>query len=115
MKRTIQESATAYLQKLMEKRKEALAGLGIHPGEAYASQGDRVRMQPNHPDWAKLQLVDEALSRLRAGSYGSCLVCEKPIPSKRLKALPWVRYCARCQERIHARLDWETNAAPPAA
>jgi DnaK suppressor protein len=115
MNRKIREGATPYLEKLMEKRKEALAGLGLQSGEARVSYDELVLLQPNSPDRAKLQLVDEALDRLHAGYYGSCLACERPIPTKRLQALPWARYCAKCQEQIHGAVEWEANATPPAA
>jgi DnaK suppressor protein len=112
MKRT---GASAYLEKLLDKRKEALAGLGLPTSQAQISYEELVLSHPNSPDRAKLQLVEEALDRLQGGYYGSCLACERPIPPKRLQALPWARYCAKCQEQIHAALEWETKAAPPPA
>ena len=115
MKRTIQKGATAYLEKLMEKRKEALTALGLENRQGQISHEEVFLVQPSSTDWAKLQLVDEALARLHTGFYGSCLACERPIPPRRLQALPWARYCAKCQEQIHAALTWETNTAPPAA
>jgi len=115
MKRTTRARATPFLEKLMEKRQEALAGLGLQNAGAQVSYDELVLSQPNSPDRAKLQLVDEALNRLHAGYYGSCLACERPIPAKRLQALPWARYCAKCQEQIHGALEWGTNTAPPAA
>jgi RNA polymerase-binding transcription factor DksA len=33
--------------------------------------------------------IDEALDRLAGGTYGVCLVSEKPIPKERLRAIPW--------------------------
>jgi DnaK suppressor protein len=46
-----------------------------------------------------LQMVDEALARLRKGAFGVCVECgEKMIP-KRLEAVPWARHCISCQER----------------
>ena len=45
-----------------------------------------------------LQLIDEALGRVEAGEYGDCINCSEPLPEKRLEAVPWARYCVRCQE-----------------
>jgi len=42
----------------------------------------------------------EALDRLREGSYGCCEECGEPIAPARLKALPEVTTCVRCQDRI---------------
>lgn len=40
--------------------------------------------------------VDAALSRLDAGSYGTCEVCGQPIPQARLQARPVARTCVEC-------------------
>jgi DnaK suppressor protein len=42
----------------------------------------------------------EALERLRGGDYGTCEECEEPIAPARLRAMPEVRTCVRCQDRI---------------
>ncbi len=44
-----------------------------------------------------LALVDAALARLEAGTYGPCLRCGKPIPADRLEALPWAAFDIDCQ------------------
>jgi DnaK suppressor protein len=45
----------------------------------------------------QLELVDEALARLDAGTFGSCVRCGKPIAPDRLDALPWAARCIDCQ------------------
>jgi DnaK suppressor protein len=45
-------------------------------------------------------MVSEALERIENGSYGRCVACESEIEGKRLEAVPWTRYCLRCQERL---------------
>ena len=55
-----------------------------------------------------LRQVEVALARFQADKYGSCLSCEREIPEKRLKAVPWAVYCVDCQEevdRLHARIN----------
>lgn len=47
-----------------------------------------------------LELVDAALARLDAGTFGRCLRCGKPIPDGRLEALPWAAHCIDCQSAI---------------
>jgi len=42
----------------------------------------------------------EALQRLRGGEYGSCEECGEPIAPARLRAMPEVTTCVRCQDRI---------------
>lgn len=41
--------------------------------------------------------IDDALRRLDAGTYGVCEACGCDIEKPRLKALPFVRLCIRCQ------------------
>ena len=47
-----------------------------------------------------LQMVEEALQRIREGSFGQCLSCGSEINFKRLKAVPWTRHCVACQEKM---------------
>jgi DnaK suppressor protein len=49
-------------------------------------------------NWKTGTLVSEALQRLEDGSYGVCAECDEPINEKRLAAIPWAKYCIRCQE-----------------
>ena len=46
-----------------------------------------------------LTMVEEALAKIRANSYGLCEECEGPINEKRLEALPWVKLCINCQSK----------------
>jgi RNA polymerase-binding transcription factor DksA len=43
-----------------------------------------------------LEEVESASSRLRAGTYGLCETCGRPIARERLEARPTARTCIRC-------------------
>ena len=45
-----------------------------------------------------LRNVKGALLRVADGSYGICMHCEEDIKPKRLEAVPWTKYCIKCQE-----------------
>jgi DnaK suppressor protein len=47
-----------------------------------------------------LQMVEQALGRLREGEFGSCVNCGNEVNPKRLEAVPWTRYCIDCQEKV---------------
>ncbi|MFN3550775.1 MAG: TraR/DksA family transcriptional regulator [Endomicrobiia bacterium] len=47
-----------------------------------------------------LELVVSALEKVDKGVYGICESCGNIIEKKRLKALPWVRYCLKCQNNF---------------
>jgi RNA polymerase-binding protein DksA len=51
-------------------------------------------------DRIELERIEKAISRIEAGSYGQCEVCEKSIPMARLKAIPWATRCISCQSRM---------------
>lgn len=51
-----------------------------------------------------IEQIEAALRKMDKGIYGTCEYCRQPIPKKRIKALPFARYCVNCQhtnERRH--------------
>jgi len=48
---------------------------------------------------ARLESVDEALARLDAGTYGTCVRCGEPIAPGRLEARPTATTCVSCAAR----------------
>jgi DnaK suppressor protein len=105
-------SMQTYHQMLLDKREKVLSGLGVkfdtlakmgrvaEEDQAQITHDEFISLQLNSLDYVQLRLVEEALDRVRSGDYGVCLACEQPIPAKRLQAVPWARYCVRCQEEI---------------
>jgi RNA polymerase-binding protein DksA len=62
--------------------------------QVFAQQRDlALRDRADH----QLVLVDEALARLAAGTFGTCLRCGLDIAAERLEALPWAARCIECQ------------------
>lgn len=53
----------------------------------------------------QLWQIEESLSQIEKGAYGICSCCGKPIPPKRLEALPGTNLCVICayQAQPHAR------------
>jgi len=45
-----------------------------------------------------LKEIEDALLRIRDGSFGNCEKCNKPIDEARLEAVPHARMCLSCQE-----------------
>ncbi|MFI8998462.1 TraR/DksA C4-type zinc finger protein [Streptomyces sp. NPDC053542] len=44
-----------------------------------------------------LNEIEAAFTRVRDGSYGTCLSCSKPVPAERLEILPYTRFCVGCR------------------
>ena len=46
--------------------------------------------------------IDQALLRMKEGTYGICTRCGEPINERRLEAVPTARYDAQCQALIES-------------
>jgi DnaK suppressor protein len=77
------------------------SGLGVEDMEETAQilqeygQDESILQNQRH----LLAAIEEALNRLREGTYGLCIDCGQPIPEKRLEAIPWAVRDRVCQER----------------
>src|SRR5712691_9014617 len=60
---------------------------------------------------ARVNKLAEALERLREGEYGLCVECGEAIAAARLRALPEVITCVRCQNRLERSRHLETVGA----
>jgi DnaK suppressor protein len=64
--------------------------LGDHGTDTFQRElDDGLEENADH----QLAEIDAALKRIEDGTYGTCVVCGKPIGDERLEALPWTRYC----------------------
>jgi DnaK suppressor protein len=43
------------------------------------------------------------VKRMSQGTFGECAQCGAEIETKRLEAIPWARYCVKCQEAREQR------------
>jgi RNA polymerase-binding transcription factor DksA len=46
-----------------------------------------------------LKEIDDALERVRRGTFGRCEECDAAIPRGRLQALPYARHCVACARK----------------
>lgn len=74
---------------------------------AVRNYSKNVLLAVSENDSKQATLIDEALTRLENDEYGVCQNCEKDITVKRLKAIPWARYCIACQELLEQGLLYE--------
>src|SRR5712692_3153141 len=107
-----------YKRLLLAKRQE----LSASALEAYAPvpsaggwQGDlmdqasadveaELQIRLHQSDLRLARAIEEALGRIKQGTYGICEGCRHPIPRARLNAVPWTRLCRACKEQDHLRL-----------
>ena len=55
---------------------------------------ERLRQTNSH----LLRATEEALERIKRGTFGVCADCGRPIGRLRLQAVPWTRLCLNCKE-----------------
>jgi RNA polymerase-binding transcription factor len=67
-------------------------------GEAsHAEHGGDVGLLLLQMQADTLRRIDEALLRLEAGKYGTCIACAREIAAPRLRALPFAVRCTACE------------------
>lgn len=102
-----------YHRMLLEKQRELLSGQSddLAPVPAAGGREGDIVDQANADAEAELQIhvhksdgrllkaIEEALARMRRGTYGVCVVCQEPITKARLEAVPWTHLCRECKER----------------
>lgn len=68
-------------------------------GQANADTEAELQIRSYQADGRLLRAIEEALARIRQGTYGVCELCNQPIAQARLEAVPWKRLCRECKER----------------
>jgi len=103
-------------EKILRRRKALLADdvLGLNRDWLDKSEGDAahsnhmaesgtdafeedVRLSRMESAGEEIEEIDAALERIRAGAYGVCGECAKPLPRERLRAIPYARLCIDCK------------------
>lgn len=51
-------------------------------------------------DQQKLEQIRQALVAIEKNTYGICMNCDKKIPKKRLRVLPFAGYCVKCKDEM---------------
>lgn len=110
-----------YRDILLKKRSELVGDVANLEGEALNASSGSLSHTPQHlaeqgtesfdqalsldiaqVDRNLIREIDDALKRIKDGTFGICLLTHKPISKDRLEELPWTRYsieAARERER----------------
>ncbi len=81
-----------------------ISGHALHMADVATDMYDReFNLGLASNDREVLYQIDSALKRIEDNSYGICRECKKNIAIARLKAIPYVETCLKCQEKIEQR------------
>ncbi len=75
---------------------------GFGEGDTVSVERDRLTVVANDAQ-ARVVEIDAALSRVDAGTYGTCEACGQPIPRARLEAIPEATLCVGCKTGANLR------------
>ena len=76
-----------------------LSGYSFHMADMATDNFDReFSLDIASGEQTLLNRIDEALGKIKEGTYGICENCQKPISMKRLKAVPYAKLCIKCKE-----------------
>lgn len=64
--------------------------------QALGRENDEVLEQLDDSGRAEIAMIEAALARINAGTYGICAQCGNPIAPPRLEALPYTTLCINC-------------------
>lgn len=80
---------------------ESAEGADNHPGDDSDRLAEQERLLTIRSQLsARRDDIARALEKVDEGEFGGCERCGNPIPSGRLEALPFARYCLDCQEIV---------------
>jgi RNA polymerase-binding transcription factor DksA len=78
-----------------------LSGYSLHMADAGTDNWDReFALSMLSCDQDLLKEVDDAIDRIREGTYGVCEVSGEKIAESRLRAIPWTRYTVEAQKEM---------------
>lgn len=78
-------------------------GVGDEIDAAIATEQAELHSQMASFESRELAQIEHALDKIRAGHYGRCEACDKPIAPVRLSALPYATECIGCARRDERR------------
>jgi DnaK suppressor protein len=104
------KAALAGDQRMLQTLHES--GVGDEIDAAIASQQAELQSQMAEVESRELVQIDRALAKIRAGQYGRCETCDRPIAPMRLKYLPYAADCIVCARR-EERKDTAVPAGQP--
>ena len=91
----------AHKNELIKDANDEVPTFSLHMADAATDSYDRdLALSRASSERGALYEIDQALDRIRNGTYGICEYTGKPIERRRLEAIPWTRFCAATEKEL---------------
>jgi len=86
---------------LLRDASEEQPAYSLHIADAGTDNFDRdFALSIASSEQEALYEIDQALNRIREGTYGVCELTGKPVEPERLKAVPWTRFSTAAEKEL---------------
>lgn len=97
----LREQVNEHRGGLVETAKQEQAAFSLHMADAGTDQYDQdFALSMISSEQSALYEIEEALNRIRSGTYGICELTGNPIEPERLAAIPWTRFSLEAQRQL---------------
>jgi len=97
----LKEELLKLVRKTTENEKEYPSSeVGDSVDQAADSSARELLFELNHGERQRLEAIERALKKIEQGRFGTCEKCEDIITKKRLKAVPYARFCIKCKAKM---------------
>jgi len=97
----LREQLTRQMDGLAKESAQEMPGYSLHMADSGTDNFDRdFALSLLSADQDAVYEIEGALKRIEKNTYGICELTGKPIPQKRLEAIPWTRFTVQAQAQL---------------
>jgi RNA polymerase-binding transcription factor DksA len=97
----LRDQLTRQMTGLAKESAQEMAGYSLHMADSGTDNFDRdFALSLLSSDQDAVYEIEAALKRIEKNTYGVCELTGKPIPQKRLEAIPWTRFTVQAQAQL---------------
>ena len=97
----LRDQLTRQMDGLAKESAQEMAGYSLHMADSGTDNFDRdFALSLLSSDQDAVYEIEEALKRIEKNTFGICELTGKPIPKKRLEAIPWTRFTVEAQAQL---------------
>jgi RNA polymerase-binding transcription factor DksA len=97
----LRDQLTRQMDGLAKESAQEMAGYSLHMADSGTDNFDRdFALSLLSSDQDAVYEIEEALKRIEKNTFGVCELTGKPIPRKRLEAIPWTRFTVEAQAQL---------------